>query len=203
LGTIQPLLYISIMSMINRLSQAERQTLGRWYRYAEIWGYRTTDAGAAGDHSSYELRLHAMQQYPLITAVSDNVFRNVIQLERDNMLLEYDVLGKAKQAEQISGEERALCTENSQGKQLLREYFTGTASEFADELEAIDLSFEMSTPFEIIVCSALVMYAIAFQTRHQVTEYVEHICTLRQEYEDEQAVENAEESDSDYEDIDE
>jgi hypothetical protein len=89
-------------------------------------------------------------------------------------------------ADYILGHERDLCKKNNPMKKLLREYFAEEAVvPFADELEHFDLDQPMSVPFEIIVNSALVLYAIAYLKPDDVTEFVQQIIAVKEHYEDE------------------
>jgi hypothetical protein len=175
-------------SMMDLMSTKEKRTLRRWYAYAVAWGYWTDADGEAtpGEHSGYEQQLPDMDGYLAVTAVSDNVFRNVMHLKRDKYVLAYDVMGKASQADYILGHEQELCKKSNLIKKLLREYFAEEAVvPFADELEHFDLDQPMSVPFEIIVNSALVLYAIAYLKPDDVTEFVQQIIAVKDQYENE------------------
>lgn len=181
--------------MLELLSTSEKKTLRRWYKYAKAWGYRTTASGQPDyDHSLYEDEVKDLDEYGAITSCSDNVFRNVIQFKRDNVLRAYDVLGKASQADTILGQEKYLCKRSNLGKQLLLRYFEEAAQGFADEIENFNLDQEMSVPFEIIVNSALALYAIAYLKPKDLMDAVESIVEVKKEYEDSLS----DDSDSDY-----
>lgn len=168
------------MCLIDKLHPWELQKLQSWLPYAESFGYRTQA------EPNYEDRLHNVQHYYAITAASDNVFRNIIQINRDEVLRAWDVYGKAQQtirSLQLPAIREIKAT-GSAGKRLLRRYFVNTAPDFADELEDYDLDeVVMSRPFEIILLSALVIYALAFLRIADVQEYVARIDELYAEYE--------------------
>lgn len=192
------------MSMIHLFSDTEQETLRRWYPYAKAFGYRTTSLGEPGEHSGFMQRLHGHEDYLAITALSDNVFRNVIQYNRDGLLLGYDVYGKATQVEQnVLGNTRALCCPGASAKQLLEEFFDDHAMEFSQDLSDFDTEQDMSTAFHIIVLSALGLLAIADGRKRALDRIATQIVELKDEHEAEEKAAEAESSDSDYEETDE
>lgn len=197
------------MSVKEELRDAEQQKLRDWLPYAEQFGYRTMEDGQPGGHSRYEIRLPNMQHYSAVTALSDNLFRNIIQFNRDDMVLGYDVFGKAAQAERdilcTEGAAGELCNSDSSERQLLKQFFENEGSTLADDLEELidreEDGDNMSVPFKIIVLSGFALVVIAYDRPQKLTRVVQDIVTLKDEYEAEKYADSKEKGDSDYESI--
>jgi len=167
---------VIVMSLLKSLRPREKKMLQDWLPCAEAWGYRTVHDKPSYDHSAYELDVLEGGFYSEITPVSDNVFRNIIQFNRDNMLLKYDVFGKAKDCQYFEQYVAEICKKKSSIRVLLKKYFDGPAGrQMALDIEANDPDDPMSVAFAIIFNSASLLYCIAYETKSAVLQLANDI----------------------------
>lgn len=175
------------MSIEGELKAFERRALQKWLPYAKAWGYRTALNGAVDPmHSRFELELHGddFMPYGDLTCISDNVFRSIIQFNRNDGIFR-DVYQKARMCSGTDVEQ--LRDFDGPVFDLLNRFFEGPVEEFAHDLENFNLNREMSLPFEIIINSALVLYSIVYGTLKDSKKYMKKITDCGTEEQQEQS----------------